>query len=91
MTGLQQVPRSRPPFRRRPEASLPPHDIPTKLVPAKAGSPCAMVASVELDTQAQTIALPFRSNTRKDPVPSATRLPSESWTFASAVAVLRVR
>jgi len=39
----------------------------------------------------QTIALPFRSNTRNAPVPMATRLPSASRTFASAVAVRRVR
>src|ERR671919_315774 len=39
----------------------------------------------------QTIALPFLSNTRNAPVPMATRLPSESRTFASAVALGRVR
>src|ERR671916_18289 len=41
--------------------------------------------------QAQTIALPFFSKTRNAPVPIATRLPSASLTFASAVAVRRVR
>src|ERR671916_610750 len=41
--------------------------------------------------RAQTIALPFFSKTRNAPVPFATREPSASRTFASAVAVRRVR